>query len=92
MEDFATDSQTASTANDTQKRAEEFADAYERMARYLILTNGGGAVAASAFVGTTMKYGHGAYIEVLPILSFYVGVIAAGLYGIRRVNIAMDND
>ena len=77
MEDIAKASQTASVANDTQKRAEEFAAAYERMAKYLILTNGGGAVAASAFLGATMKSGHSAF-EVLPLLCFYTGLILAG--------------
>jgi hypothetical protein len=77
MEDTK-DGEIASSMKGIQKRVEEVADAYERMAKYLILTNGGGAVATSAFLGSTMKSGHSAF-EVLPLLCFYAGLIVAGL-------------
>jgi len=54
-------------------------DACERMGRYLILTNSGGAVAASAFLGSMMASGHGSRWAVMQLLFFYAGLIGAGL-------------
>ena len=65
--------------NRIEKSVEQFEEAYDRVGRYLILTNGGGAVAASAFLGSTIASGHVSRLAVLPLLCFYAGLIAAGL-------------
>jgi len=69
----------ASRANRVEGRVEQFEEAYERVGRYLILTNGGGAVAASAFLGSTIASGHDSRLAAVPLLCFYAGLVVAGL-------------
>jgi hypothetical protein len=62
-----------------EKRVEQFEEAYDKVGRYLILTNGGGAVASSAFLGSTIASGHISRLAAIPLFCFYVGLISAGL-------------
>jgi hypothetical protein len=68
-----------SRVNRVENRVEQFEEAYDRVGRYLILTNGGGAVAGSAYLGSTIASGHASGWAAIPLLCFYVGLIAAGL-------------
>jgi hypothetical protein len=79
MDDADQDGKILADQNETGTRAERFAEAYEKMGRYLILTNGAGAVATSAFLGATIKAGWGTHLAILPLLVFYAGVIVAGV-------------
>lgn len=52
--------------------------AYQEATRYLVLINGGGAVAASTFLGGTIAAGHTMKWGVLPLGLFYFGLGIAG--------------
>jgi hypothetical protein len=65
--------------NPIEKRVEQFEEAYDKVGRYLILTNGGGAIAASAFLGSTIASGHVSGLAAIPLLCFYAGLVTAGL-------------
>jgi hypothetical protein len=68
----------ASNNADAAARGEKFEEAYERTARYLVLTNGGGAVAASAFLGSTIASHRATGWAVIPLFLFYSGLLSAG--------------
>lgn len=61
-----------------KNQIEPFVTSYTAMTRYLILVNGGGAVATSAFLGSTISSGHSSKWFVLPLVFFYLGLFLAG--------------
>ena len=79
-------------ANERGEGLDQFEDAYERMGRYLILTNGGGAVAASAFLGSTMAAGHRSRWAVMPLIFFLWGSDSSRSNRIWPINLSLEDD
>jgi hypothetical protein len=65
-------------ASRDEAQADDRSDkALHEATRYLVWINGGGAVAASAFLGATVHTGQILKWGALPLLLFYVGLMAA---------------
>jgi len=71
--------------SDANQRLEAW---YHEVIRYLILTNGGGAVAASTFLGSTFAHNHVLRAGVIPLAGFYLGLGVAGAVHLGQLTAA----